>query len=72
MAQRQLQLPQSSMISGATYDDETGELLVSFTNSGAVYAVSSVDPGTVLNFEGDSSPGRFWNSNFRGSATRVS
>lgn len=66
MAQKTLSLAASSNISGATYDPETLDLVVTF-KGGQSYVVSDVSTIEAEGFESASSAGRYYNENFRDS-----
>lgn len=52
---------QSSMLSACEYDDETKELIVTFSN-GKDYTYEDVDKGTYDNLINATSAGKYFNS----------
>ncbi len=65
MAPRRLSLSGSSVIAGATYDEDEKLLSVSFT-SGKSYELANVPPAVATSFEAAGSPGQFWNQQLKG------
>lgn len=64
MAVRELQHAGSSHIIGASYDDETQQLTVSFKNGTYVY--DSVSPDVANEFESAASAGKYFDANIKG------
>jgi hypothetical protein len=54
----------SSAIQSVEFDDETGELVVTFRN-GSSYTYPNVTIGTYEEFVNSSSPGSYWHSNLK-------
>jgi hypothetical protein len=66
MPVRTLQHAGSSHITGASYDDETQELSVSFKNG--TYLYSNVPDEVALDFESAPSAGKYFDTNIKGNS----